>query len=95
MSMLQVECDCSCVDICPQGKLGMETKCLIWKSLNEGDVRHKTLWIQEDAASGKLKASLEKPSRVTGRLIAVTIVGDFIDVTDGGFYTVEIERVKQ
>lgn len=49
-----------------------------------------TLWIQEKADSGKLKATLTKPDKVTGRLIAITIEGEFVDVTDGGFFTVPI-----
>lgn len=54
----------------------------------------KTLWIQERASNGKLVATLTKPVEVTGRLISVTIEGElpkFIDVTDGGFYSVPIE----
>lgn len=58
-------------------------------TLAEGP-RH-TLWIQERASDGKLSASLTKPTEVTGRLIAVTIQdGKFVDVTDGGFFTVPI-----
>lgn len=53
----------------------------------------KTLWLQERASDGKIKASLTKPKEITGRLIAVTIEDDkFVDVTDGGFFSVQIEN---
>lgn len=29
--MKRVVCDCTCADKCPQGKVGTEAKCVIWK----------------------------------------------------------------
>lgn len=28
---IRIDCDCSCGDLCPQGKRGIETRCSIWK----------------------------------------------------------------
>jgi len=30
--MIMVRCDCSCADVCPQGRRGSDTACFVWMS---------------------------------------------------------------
>lgn len=55
-------------------------------------MERQTLWLQERASDGKLKATMTKPAKITGRLIAITFTGEIHDITDGGFFTIPIQE---